>query len=124
MKSKLPVASRVLLALFVIVFGLNKFLNFMPMPDPPEEGGKYLGALNAAGFIFPTLGVLYIGSGVMLALSRAVGLALVLLSPLAINAALYHLRYDPAGVGGAAVFCILIAFCAWFHRDCFKSLFQ
>ena len=121
--SKPALISRSLLGFFVVVFGLNKFLSFLPMPDPPEEGGAFLGALMNSGYVFPVLGVLYLVCGVLLLTGRAVGFALVVLAPLAINAALYHFRFDLAGAGGAVVFGLLIAVTAWFYRSRFRDLF-
>jgi uncharacterized membrane protein YphA (DoxX/SURF4 family) len=45
MNSKVFMVVRILLALFVLVFGLNKFFNFMPMPEMSADAGAYFGAL-------------------------------------------------------------------------------
>ena len=46
-KAKLIV--RILLGLMVLVFGLNKFLQFMPMPPLPESAGEFMRALVKSG---------------------------------------------------------------------------
>ena len=35
------------------VFGLNGFLEFLPMPPLPEPAGNFMGALAASGYFFP-----------------------------------------------------------------------
>lgn len=40
MKDKINLVLRVLLGLILLTFGLNKFFQFMPMPDMPEPAGE------------------------------------------------------------------------------------
>ena len=47
--------ARVFLGLAFVVFGLNGFLQFIPMPAPPEKAGAFLGALAATGYMFPLI---------------------------------------------------------------------
>ena len=94
MKKKLPLIVRCLLALILLIFGLNTFFGFLKMPAPPEDGGRYLGALMEAGFIFPAIGVVFIICAGLLATGRAVGLTLVMLAPICYNILAYHIRYD------------------------------
>ena len=53
--SKGVVIARVFLGLAFVVFGLNGFLQFIPMPAPPEKAGAFLGALAATGYMFPLI---------------------------------------------------------------------
>jgi len=41
--------TRVLLALILVIFGLNKFFNFLPMPPMPEAAQGFMGALIETG---------------------------------------------------------------------------
>ena len=102
MKKKLPLIVRCLLALMLLIFGLNTFFGFLKMPAPPEDGGRYLGALMEAGFIFPAIGVVFIICAGLLATGRAVGLTLVMLAPICYNILAYHIRYDLPGIGAGA----------------------
>ncbi len=43
MNSKVFMVLRIILGLFVLVFGLNKFLHFMPMGEMSEAAGTYFG---------------------------------------------------------------------------------
>ena len=50
--AKATVIVRILMGAMLIVFGLNKFLQFMSMPPPAPEIGTFMGALFATGYIF------------------------------------------------------------------------
>lgn len=52
MKDRIFFGSRIVLGLIFFVFGLNGFFHFIPMPPPPEAGGKFLGALFETGYFF------------------------------------------------------------------------
>ena len=100
-KAKLIV--RILLGLMLIVFGLNKFLQFMPMPPMSDAAGEFMGALGKSGYIMPIVAIVEIHAGILLLLNKYVPLALVILFPVLLNAFLFHLFLDLPGIGGAAV---------------------
>lgn len=104
---KIVLTLRILFGLGLIVFGLNKFLGFMPQPVPPADGGQFLGALAMSGYIFPIAGVVYLLTGVALLTNKFAPLMTVVVFPILLNAFLYHARFDPAGIAGAAVFLTL-----------------
>lgn len=124
MKTKIELAVRLILGLMLAVFGANKFLHFMPMPDPPEAGGKFLGALMEAGYVFPFVGAVFLLVAVLLFLNRAVPFGLILLAPMTVNILLYHLKFDVAGIGAGVLLAILHVTLAFMHRDRFAPLFK
>lgn len=115
-------AARLLLGLIFFVFGLNGFLHFLPMPQPSPEAGAFLGALAATGYMFPLIKGVEVVAGALLLANRAVPLALVLLAPIAVNIAAYHLVLEP-GFGMVALIGALMLFLAYVHREQFASLF-
>lgn len=119
--SKISLVARYLLALMMVVFGLNKFLGFMPMPELTGEAATFMIAIGGS-YIMTTLGVLYLVSAGLLAANKAVGLATVILAPLAYNAFMFHLTFDPANIGGAAVFLVLLVVTMIGNGSKFKSL--
>ena len=50
MNSKVFMVVRILLGLFVLVFGINKLVpeGFLPMPELSADAGAYFGALTSA----------------------------------------------------------------------------
>jgi uncharacterized membrane protein YphA (DoxX/SURF4 family) len=114
--------ARILLGLVFFVFGLNGFLNFIPMPPPQGAGAAFLGALAATGYLFPLLMATQTLSGLLLLTGRWVPLALTLLAPVVVNIVAYHLALDPAGLPLALFALGLGVFLAWAYRDSFRTV--
>lgn len=110
--SKAVTAVRILLGLMLFVLGLNGFLNFIPQPPPPDDGGAFLGQLMAGG-VLPIVKAFEVIIGVMLLAGRFVPLALVMLVPITLNIVLYHLQFDPAGGVGGYVVAVLHIVLLW-----------
>jgi len=117
----LEISSRLLLALMITVFGANKFFHFMPTPDAPEDGAEFLGALFFSGYIFNSIGVVFLLSALLLITGRVV-LALFLLAPVAFNIIGYHVAFDPAGIGAGAILVVLMLIVSWCHRGALKAV--
>ena len=122
-KTRIELALRFILIAMLAAFGANKFLHFMPMPEPPEEGGQFLGALMGAGYVFPAIGIVFLVAAVCL-LTRRVALGLVLVAPVAVNIIGYHLAFDPAGIGAGAVLTFLLLGVAFMNCDDVCALFK
>jgi len=123
MNSKVTMALRIVLGLILIVFGANKFLNFMPMPELSEGAADFMGALGKTGYMFPLIGAIEVIAGLLLIFNKWVPFALVVLAPLAVNMLLFHLKFDLAGIGGAAVVSLLTVVLIYFNWNHYKSLF-
>ena len=102
MTSKVLLGIQVIAGLMLIVFGLNKFLHFIAMGEPPAAMGEYLGALFKTGFLFPLIAVIEITAGVAFVSNKFAPLMVIILMPVMVNAFLAHLFLDPAGIGAAA----------------------
>ncbi|HLI79775.1 MAG TPA: DoxX family protein [Candidatus Binataceae bacterium] len=125
MKSSLPkVILRSLLGLIFLVFGLNKFLHFIPNPPEPPAAMDFFGALFRAGYFLPMLATTEVISGVLLLTGMMVPLALVLLAPVIVNIFMFHLFLAPAGLPLAIVVVVLELVLAWMHRDVYAPLFS
>jgi len=122
--TKLPMIARIILGIVLLIFGLNKFLNFMPMPPMEGDAATFMGGLGVSGYMFPLLGIIEILVGVLLILNKAVPFALVLLAPLVINMVLFHAAMAPAGIAPAALVFILNAYLMYTNWDKFKGLFS
>ncbi|MBZ5709602.1 DoxX family protein [Nannocystis pusilla] len=122
MSRLLPTVARTLLGLLFLVFGLNGFLHFMPMPPVPARAGEFLGALAASGYMFPLIKGTEVVAGALLLSGRLVPLALVLLAPVIVNIVAYHLALAPGGYGLLALIVGLEAYLAWAYRDSFAGV--
>jgi uncharacterized membrane protein YphA (DoxX/SURF4 family) len=124
MNSKLTMALRIILGLILLIFGANKFLNFMPAPELPEAAADFMGALGKTGYMFPLLGAVEVIVGLLLILNKWTGLALIVLAPVAVNMILFHVKLAPGGIGPAALVTILNTVLIYANWDKFKSVFD
>jgi putative oxidoreductase len=100
------VIARYLLGLIFLVFGLNGFLHFIPMPPPTGLAAQFGGAIFASHYWVLIFGLQVLG-GLLLLLNRFVVLALVLLGPVIVNILFFHLLMAPEGIPLAAVVVVL-----------------
>ena len=100
---KAAIIVRIILGLLVFIFGLNKFLQFIPNPPLPQEAAEFMSALINTGYLMNAVAVVEIVTGILLLSNRLVPLALVMLFPVLLNAFWFHLFLDPAGIAGAFV---------------------
>jgi uncharacterized membrane protein YphA (DoxX/SURF4 family) len=121
-KAKLII--RILLGLMLVIFGLNKFLQFMPMPTMPNAAGEFMGALMKSGYIMVIVAIVEIVAGVLLLVNKYQPLVLVILFPVLLNAFLFHLFLDLAGIGGAAFAMAMNIFLFAANKESYKELFK
>ena len=89
---------RIFFGVFLLFFGLNGFLQFMPMPEVGHQAGAFLGALASTKLFFPVISVVEIIVGALLIVNKAVPLVLIIIFPILVCAVLFHLSLDPAGI--------------------------
>lgn len=117
------VVARTLLGLIFFVFGLNGFLQFLPVPPMPEAAGAFAGALAKTGYFFPMLKGIEVVAGALLLSGRYVPLALTVLAPIVVNIALFHIVLAP-GLGMVALLLTLEIYLAWAYRDAFAPMLK
>jgi uncharacterized membrane protein YphA (DoxX/SURF4 family) len=116
--------ARVLTGLVWVVFGLNGFLQFLPLPPMGPRAGAFMGALAATGYMFPLIkGVEVIGGALLLG-NRFVPLALTLLAPGLVNILAFHLFLEPSGLPLPIVLLALEIYLARKYRHAFRPLLQ
>ena len=115
--------ARYLLGLIFLVFGLNGFLHFIPMPPPTGVAGQFMGALFVSHYLVPIFLVQVVG-GVLLLANRFVPLALALLAPVVANILLFHALMAPEGLPVAIVVAVLWVLAALGVRTAFAGLLQ
>ena len=119
----IPTAARLLLGAIFFVFGLNGFFGFLPQPEVTPEGGAFLGALAATGYLFPLLKGIEVLSGALLLSNRLVPLALVLLAPIVVNIVAFHAFLSP-GLALPLTIVALGSYLAYTRRDAYRPLFD
>jgi putative oxidoreductase len=117
-------AARYMLGLMFLVFGLNDFLNFIPMgPMPAGPAGVFAGLLLTTHYVY-AVGAVMVISGILFLINRFVPLGLVLLGPVLVNILLFHLFMQPRTIGMGVFATLLWLLVAWQHRAAFEVLFE
>jgi|VirMetMinimDraft_7_1064189.scaffolds.fasta_scaffold27904_3 uncharacterized membrane protein YphA (DoxX/SURF4 family) len=125
MNEKVVLGIRVLLGLGMVVFGLNKFLNFIPVPPPESpEALALMGAFVASGYIMPIVAIVEIITGIAFLANKFVPLMAIVLFPVMLNAFLFHAVLDPVGVAGSAVFLALNIVLMFANKPAYEKILQ
>ena len=114
---------RLLLGLIFLVFGLNGFLHFLPMPPQPGLAGEYFSVLLRSNYL-PFVFFFQLLGGVLLLIGQFVPLALAILGPVIVNIVLFHSLMAPAGLPLALVVVILWFILFFRHWASFAPLFS
>jgi hypothetical protein len=123
MTKHIPTAARYLLGAIFFVFGLNGFLGFLPQPPLAPEGGAFLGALAATGYMFPLIKGTELVAAVLLLSNRFVPLSLALLAPITVNIFAFHALLSP-GLALPAAIIALQLYLAYAYRAQYRSMLQ
>jgi uncharacterized membrane protein YphA (DoxX/SURF4 family) len=115
--------ARYLLGLIFLVFGLNGFLHFIPMPPPKGAlAAQFGGVIFASHYWVVVFGIQVIG-GVLLLINRFVPLALVLLGPVIVNIFFFHALMAPEGLPLALVVVVLWVILAVRYKQYLAPIF-
>ena len=126
MKQMLPNIAGALLGLAFLTFGLNFFLNFLPMPKPPEDSlvVPFFKATGQSGFM-AFVKVCEIIGAILVAIPKTRNWGLLLLGPIVVNI----LAFNVFVAGGNAVLqppviavSVLAAYLLWAGRERFLGL--
>jgi len=123
---KAKIALRVLLGLIYFIFGLNFFLQFLPVPPPPTEGpmAAIMAGFTATGYLFVLIKVTEVACGLMLLTGLFVPLSLIVLAPVTLNIFLLHLIVAPEGLPMAVGLLILNVALGFLYFNSYKPLFK
>lgn len=121
---KVQLVARYLLALMLLVFGLNKFLGFMEMPEMPEAAQNYLGAINSTGILFPLLGVIYLLTAVALATNKFAPLMVLILTPVTVNILIFHATLAPGGIAPGLILAVLNIIALFHYKPKYEPLLR
>ncbi|WP_422348899.1 DoxX family membrane protein [Flagellimonas sp.] len=123
MNAKVFLVVRILLGLFVLTFGLNKFLHFIPMGEIPEAVMGYFGALSSTQTL-NLVAVVEILAGLALILNKYGALMSVILMSVSVNAVLFHATLAPDGIGPAVGLLILNIAALIGYKDRYKDILR
>lgn len=111
MKNKILLVVGILFGLMFINAGLNKFLNYMPVPaDLPEDMMKMMGAFMQIEWLMPLIAVAEIAGGILFMIPKYRPLGAIVIFPVMIGIVLTNLTAAPSGLPIALV---LLAINLW-----------
>jgi len=114
---------RSLVGLVFFVFGLNYFIEFMPIPkEMPERAAQFMGLFGPTNYLL-VVKVLEVLGGLILLSGRYVPLGLVILGPIIVNILLFDLLIMNAPALGVPLTAMLV-FLVWAYRASFAGAFQ
>ena len=118
------IIARTLLGLIFVVFGLNAFFNFIPMPPPKGElAGDFMKALFVSHYLY-AVKCFEISGGLILLSGRFTPLGLTLVGPVIVNILFFHTFLDPSGLPLAFILVVLALFLLWRNRSAFAGLLK
>jgi putative oxidoreductase len=115
--------ARYLAGTIFLIFGLNGFLHFIPLPPPSGVAGQFMGALFVSHYLTLIFALQVIGA-VFLLTNRYVPLALILLAPVIVNILCFHALMAPSGLPLAVLVTMLWALVFVRVRSAFAAIFQ
>jgi putative oxidoreductase len=115
--------ARYLAGVIFLVFGLNGFLNFIPMPPPGGIAGQFMGALYASHYLW-VIFAFQVVAAILLLVNRYVPFAVAVLAPVIVNILTFHALMAPSGLPLAVVVAVLWALIFVSVRPAFTGLFQ
>ncbi len=121
-----PTIAAGLLGLLFVVFGLNFFLKFIPIPSPPEGSppAMFMGAMYMTGYL-TFIKVMEIAGGILVAIPKTRNIGLLVLGPIVVNILAFHV-FLAGGAKLADPVVILITvlplFLLWTARKSFAGL--
>jgi putative oxidoreductase len=114
--------ARYLLGLIFLIFGLNGFLNFIPMPPPTGLAAQFLGALSVSHYTVVVF-LCQLIPAILLLINRYTPLALAILGPVIVNIFCFHAFLAPSGLPLAVIVVILWILTFLSVRPAFAGLF-
>ena len=124
MNSKVLNIIRIVFGVLLVIFGSNKFLNFMPAPkNMPDAVINYMTALMATKTL-ALVGIVEVAAGLAFIFNKFGALLAIILMSISINAVLFHATLDPANSVGAIVLLVLNIVMLFAYKDKYKDLLK
>lgn len=104
MKNKILLGVSILFGLMFINAGLNKFLNYIPVPkDMPENMVKLMTAFTEIGWLIPLVAIVEIIGGILFITNKFRALGAIIIFPVMLGILLIHIINEPSGLPIAIV---------------------
>lgn len=125
MKNKITFVLSLLFGLMFINAGLNKFLNYMPMPENlPEKMMKAMNAFMEIGWLMPLVGAVEVLGGLLIIIPKTRALGALMIFPIMIGIVLTNIVQDTSGLPIAGVLSAILIWIMYDNREKYAPLFK
>ena len=124
MNSTFTTILRMLLGVSLLIFGMNKFIAFIPIFDMAPAAANFMESLNSTGYVLYVVASLELLIGGLLLFKKWVPFALILLAPIVVNILLFHLFLDVSGMFVAVFMLTITGVLIYKYWKSYTSLFQ
>ncbi|MBP6386677.1 MAG: DoxX family protein [Pseudarcicella sp.] len=104
MKNKLLIGFCALFGIMMVNAGLNKFFNYMPMPEMSSEQMAVMNALITTKWILPLVGFVEILGGILIAIPQTRALGAITIFPIMVGIVVHNAVHAPTTIAFALVF--------------------
>ncbi len=125
MKNKITFVLSLLFGLMFINAGLNKFLNYMPMPENlPEKMMKAMTAFTEIGWLMPLVGAVEALGGLLIIIPKTRALGALMIFPIMVGIVLTNIVQDSSGLPIAGVFSTILIWIMFVNKEKYAPLFR
>ena len=125
MKNRIIFILSLLFGLMFINAGLNKFLNYMPIPDDlPEKMIKVMTAFMEINWLMPLVGFVEILGGMLFIIPKTRALGAIMIFPIMIGILLTNIFSAPTGLPIAIILLLINLWVMYENRDKYLSLVE
>lgn len=123
MKNKVLTIISVLFGLMFINAGLNKFLNYIPVPDDlPEAMVEMSTAMMQISWLMPLIAIVEILGGLLMISNKFRALGAIVIFPIMIGILLTHINVAPSGLPLAIVLFAILLWVMYENREKYMAL--
>lgn len=123
MKQKITFVLSLIFGLFFINAGLNKFFNYMPMPEKiPEAMMKAMGGIMAIGWLMPLIAVAEIVGGLLIIFPKTRALGAIIVFPVMVGIVLTNTVTDTSRLPMILPFVAILLWIIYDNRAKYKPM--
>lgn len=113
----------VLFGAAMIIFGANKFFNFIPMPELTPHQAEIFGAFGKIGWLMPMVALAEILGGLLVLFPKTQAIGTLVLLPIILGIMAHHIHHDPAGLATGIGFGLVEVWILLVNRKKLAKLF-
>lgn len=118
MRNKITFVLSLLFGLMFINAGLNKFFNYMPVPENmPESLVKAMTAMMAISWLIPLVGWAELLGGLLIIFPKTRALGAVIIVPVMVGIMLINTVTEASGLPVALPFCAILIWIIYENRE-------